>query len=143
MSERKRIIYLAGPIQCARPEEASEWRETATGFLLPRGFAVINPLGKDDWRAADIVETDLADIARSDAVLAWLPWGLPSIGTAMEVFYAGRILCKPVVVWADSFEDHPWLKECANVICESLDEALMTFVRPGAFLFPAPPPAAT
>ena len=140
MSERKKIIYLAGPIECANPAERTEWRDEATKFLTERGFEVINPLGKDDWSAADIVETDLADIARSDAVLAWLPWGTPAIGTAMEVFFAGRMLRKPGVVWTDSHADHPWLFCCANATRETLADALLVFAQSAAFLFPPEPP---
>ena len=142
MSERKRIIYLAGPIVCANPEERSGWRDTATAFLTERGFAVINPLGKDGWSADQIVETDLTDIARADAVLAWMPWGTPSIGTAMEVFFAGHVLRKPVVVWTDSHAEHPWLLECATAIRESLPDALLVFEQSGIYLFPALPPLA-
>ena len=140
MNKRKKIIYLAGPIQCANPTERRAWRDEATQYLTKCGFAVISPLGKDGWSATEIVETDLADIARSDAVLAWVPWGVPSVGTAMEIFYAGRILRMPVVVWTDSHGEHPWLMQCTKVIHESLDDALRAFVDSACYLFPAEPP---
>jgi len=143
LSERKRIIYLAGPIQCANHAERTEWRDVATATLTALGYETINPLGKVGWPAKEIVEFDLADIERSDAVLAWVPLGTPSVGTAMEIFYAGRILRKPVVVWTDSHAEHPWLCECANAIQESLAAALAIFEQSACYLFPAePPPAA-
>jgi len=60
----------------------------------------------------DIVEGDLELIKNSDGVFAILTSGL-SIGTFMEIFYAGYILKKPVYVFAKDKKDlihHPWIK---------------------------------
>jgi hypothetical protein len=107
-----RIIYLCGPINGRTDEDATSWRETVKKRWL--GMC-LDPMRRD-YRgrelepgiAAEIVAGDIDDIKVSDAILVF--FDKPSVGTAMEVFYAKHVLGKYVVVIDASDKPlSPWL----------------------------------
>lgn len=91
-------IYLCGPIQNCTDAECMTWRAEAAK-LWPG--PVLDPLrrdyrGKELTNPAQLVAGDLQDIRDSAGVLVW--FDRPSVGTAMEIFYAKHVLQRPVVV---------------------------------------------
>jgi nucleoside 2-deoxyribosyltransferase len=101
-TDRKPVIYLAGPITGCKPHEIHGWRDTLKtkyadkfGFLDPTRRIKQSKQVSPDAFARLIVEGDRQDIMQSDAVLAHF-WK-ESIGTAMGVM-AAYSYNKPVVV---------------------------------------------
>ena len=93
-------VYLAGPIFGKNDDECRGWRERAK-HLLGGYFRALDPMrrdyrGSEQLHSKDIVKQDIADIAESDAVLAFV--AAPSWGTAMEIARA-RVLDKFIVGW--------------------------------------------
>lgn len=119
-------IYLAGPINGCTDAEALDWREDLAARLA--GHTVISPMtrdyrGKEDESVKDIVEGDVADIRKSDLVVAWCPF--PSVGTSMEVFFAYRDLHKYVVVYApEGVSISPWLRYHSDAVVRTADEVV-------------------
>lgn len=114
--------YLAGPIHAANQEQRDGWREEARELLEKRGWLVVNPVGKVGWKAEDIVEVDLQLISVCDAVIAWVPHGIESFGTAMEIFYASRVCKIRVYAWGRNERYAPaWLVATASVWPELQD----------------------
>lgn len=120
-------IYLCGPINGRTTEDATGWRETVT--QLWQGD-VLDPMRRD-YRgremepgiAAEIVAGDIDDIQKSDAILVF--FDKPSVGTAMEVFYAKHVLGKPVVVIDTSDKPlSPWLVHFSDYQTKSVADAL-------------------
>ncbi len=127
MSNQKRI-YLSGPIMDEHPELATTWRERAKQEL-GTDFIMLDPMRRDFKdrevdSANEIVEFDLQDVRDADILL--VNYNKPSIGTAMEVFYAAHHLGKFVVTFAPfSFKDcSPWMVRYSTKILPSLDEAV-------------------
>lgn len=107
-----RTIYLCGPINGRTTEDATNWRDIVKARWDGR---CLDPMARD-YRgrelepgiAAEIVAGDIEDINASDAILVF--FDKPSVGTAMEVFYAKHVLNKPVVVIdAQDKPLSPWL----------------------------------
>ncbi len=107
-----RTIYLCGPINGRTDADATNWRE-AVKAAWPG--ACLDPMRRD-YRgrelepgiAAEIVTGDIEDIQACDAVLVF--FDKPSVGTAMEIFYAKHSLGKLVVVIDASDKPlSPWL----------------------------------
>ena len=75
--------------------------------------------------ANEIVEFDLQDVRDADVLL--VNYGKPSIGTAMEVFYASHNLGKFVVAFSPfTFKDcSPWMVKHCTKILASLDDAVL------------------
>lgn len=102
---RKPAVYLAGPIDGTTGDEATAWREKATGALESRGMVALNPADAlsapgammTDKLAAEIVAKDLALIQASDGIIAYYPYH--SAGTAMEIGFAGMLFQIPVVLF--------------------------------------------
>ena len=126
-----RKVYLAHPY--ARKDEG----KVIQTKLETLGVEVINPFeraeqviydrkikpgsiatGLDGQDCIDIVEMDLKKIDESDAVVAFMPDGAPSIGTFMEVFYAGHVKHMPVISLAPSDRQahHPWVRYYSTVV---------------------------
>ena len=106
-------VYLAGAIHGV--EDPITWRQDVT-YLLPTGWEAVDPMQIElfvenedaDENARKVVEVDLAAIRECDAVLVSI--GIPSWGTAMEVFYA-HSLGIPVIGWNPEEKPFgPWLK---------------------------------
>jgi nucleoside 2-deoxyribosyltransferase len=97
-------VYVAGP------PNAEEYRRRAGELLRRHGHEPVDPMrrdfrGRTEGNEAEIVEGDLADIDRCDAVLA--SFIAPDEGTAMEAWYA-RTKGKRVVGYTGGTPAHPW-----------------------------------
>jgi len=111
---------------------ALEWRKIATG-KLGKSFTLLDPMrrnfkDREVDSANEIVEFDLQDIRDADIILA--NYSKPSIGTAMEVFYAANDLQKFVVAFSpfDFKNCSPWMVRYCTKILPSLDMAI-TYIR--------------
>jgi nucleoside 2-deoxyribosyltransferase len=127
MSEKKRIIYLSGPIMDEHLGNARAWRETAKS-LFKDNFNILDPMRRQfiDRQvdsANEIVEFDLQDVRESDILL--VNYNKPSIGTSMEVFYAAHDLGKFVVAFSPfEFENcSPWMVRYCTKILPTLEDA--------------------
>ena len=128
MSEqRKKTIYLSGPIMDEVHGTAREWRETAKRCLAGE-FRLLDPMRRQfvDRQvdsANEIVEFDLQDVRDADIIL--VNYSKPSIGTSMEIFYAAYCQGKFVVTFSPfSFEDcSPWIVKFSTKILPSLEDA--------------------
>ena len=125
-------IYLCGPIMDEHEGEARAWRETAKAQLADK-FIMLDPMrrnfkDREVDSANEIVEFDLQDIRDADILL--VNYNKNSIGTSMEVFYAGHDLGKFVVGFSPfEFKDcSPWMVKFCTKILPSLEDA-MTYVR--------------
>ncbi len=121
-----RTVYLAGGINGLSDADAKDWREEAKG-LLPREIGVLDPMSRDyrgveDGNVKAIVEGDLADIARCEAIIAYCP--RPSWGTAMEIHHAKVVdryvdknqLRKIVAVVPVGVPVSPWLRHHTDAV---------------------------
>ena len=120
-------IYLCGPITDC-DESAKDWRTRAKEKLAGR-FVLLDPMRRD-FRdkeidsANEIVDFDLQDVRDADIVL--VNYSKPSIGTAMEVFYAAHDQGKFVIAFSpnDFRECSQWMVRFCTKILTSLDEAV-------------------
>ena len=116
-------VYLCGPINGCTDSEANDWRDEVTKHFPD----AINPMvrdyrGKEAVAYREIVDLDKRDVRNADIVL--VNYTKPSIGTAMEVFYAWT-LGTPVVVWcAEDAVVSPWLRYHATAFIHSLKDAI-------------------
>ena len=107
---------------------AREWRKIAVK-KLSKSFSLLDPMrrnfkDREVDSANEIVEFDLQDIRSADILL--VNYGKPSIGTAMEVFYAANNLQKFVVAFSpfDFKDSSPWMVRYCTKILPSLDAAV-------------------
>ena len=113
---RKRIIYLAGPMENVSSKVATDWREAAK-LILNDNFNILDPTRRlHSFQTKEfkrIFELDLRDIQESDLILVNLcDPKLAKHGTAMEVFYANYILRKPVIAFKnDPTVKHPFFEQ--------------------------------
>ncbi|MEM7392252.1 MAG: nucleoside 2-deoxyribosyltransferase domain-containing protein [Verrucomicrobiota bacterium] len=121
-------IYLCGPIMDEHEGEARAWRQTAIE-TLGENFILLDPMrrnfkDREVDSANEIVEFDLQDIRDADIIL--VNYSKNSIGTSMEVFYAGHDLNKFIVGFSNfSFKDSsPWMVKFCTKILPSLEEAI-------------------
>lgn len=133
MSDMKKSIYLCGPIMGEIEGEARNWREDAKNRLGDH-FHLLDPMRRDFKdnevdSANEIVEFDLQDIRDADIIL--VNYNKPSIGTAMEVFYASHNLGKFIVAFSPlPFQDcNPWMVKFTTKILPSLDESITYILR--------------
>ncbi len=112
-------VYLCGPINGCTDAEASNWRDEMKEHF-PNS---IDPM-KRDYRGVEeaayreIVDLDKRDVRECDIVL--VNYIKPSVGTAMEVFYAWTI-GKPVIVWcADDTVISPWMRYHSTAFVHSV-----------------------
>lgn len=133
MTNTKKSIYLCGPIMGEIEGEARNWREEAKKRLSDR-FILLDPMRRDFKdnevdSANEIVEFDLQDIRDADIIL--VNYNKPSIGTAMEVFYASHDQGKFVVAFSPfPFQDcNPWMVKFTTKILHSLDESITYILR--------------
>lgn len=102
-------VYLAGPIFGTSDEEAWAWRKELRDEFPSVEF--VDPMardyrGREDESPQEIVDSDLADIASCDIVLANC-WKV-SAGTAMELRAAFAEMHKKTIVIARP-PVSPWL----------------------------------
>lgn len=121
-------IYLCGPINGCTDAEAMDWRTAVKNSRLYMEQAVyVDPMkrdyrGKEAESYREIVDLDKRDVRSVDIVL--VNYVKPSVGTAMEVFYAWT-LGKPVVLWcAPDAVISPWLRYHSTAIVHSLETAV-------------------
>jgi nucleoside 2-deoxyribosyltransferase len=121
-------IYLCGPIMDDHPAAAKDWRTRAKERLAGR-FILLDPLrrnfrDREIDSANEIVEFDLQDVR--DANLLLVNYSKPSLGTAMEVFYASHDLGKFVIGFSPfSYGDcSPWMVRFCTKILPDLTKAL-------------------
>lgn len=114
-------VYLGGPINGCTDEEASGWRGEAMLLLESGGHVAIDPMVRD-YRgremepgiAAEIVESDKADIDGADVLLMNCP--KPSVGTSMEILYGATQGKRVVSVIPDDSTPSPWLVYHSTVV---------------------------
>jgi len=123
-----KTIYLCGPIMDESGGAPREWRKIAVK-KMEKKFALLDPMrrnfkDREVDSANEIVEFDLQDIRNADILL--VNYSKPSIGTAMEVFYASNNLQKFVVAFApfDFKNCSPWMVRYCTKILPSLDAAI-------------------
>lgn len=121
------VIYACGPINGRTDADAKTWREEVKQLW---SGVVLDPMRRD-YRgrelepgiAAEIVAGDIEDIDNSNAVLVY--FDKPSVGTAMEVFYAKYFLGLYVaVINASDRPLSPWLVHHSDIQTQRVDEAL-------------------
>jgi len=122
-------IYLCGPIMDETGGAARMWRRVARR-KLGRQFALLDPMrrnfkDREVDSANEIVEFDLQDVREADILL--VNYSKPSIGTAMEVFYAAHDLGKFVVAFSPfTFKDcSPWMVKYCTKILPTIDAAIV------------------
>ena len=110
------------------PEDAKDWRTRAKERLAGK-FILLDPLRRnfrdnEIASANEIVEFDLQDVRDADLLL--VNYCKPSIGTAMEVFYASHGEGKFVIAFSplDFEQCSPWMIKFCTKILPSLEEAL-------------------
>jgi nucleoside 2-deoxyribosyltransferase len=111
-----------------KPDESMTWRERAKTELGGR-FELLDPMRRN-FRdneidsANEIVEFDLQDVRDADLLL--VNYCKTSIGTAMEVFYAGHDLGKFVIAFSpyEYADQSPWMVKYCTKILPDLDAAL-------------------
>lgn len=114
----------------AHPAEFEKEGKLFQKKLEALGINVINPFVEErkefkvspDWKPMDwwskphspqeaehLVERDLEWIRKSDSLIAFVPEPR-GFGTMMEIFYAAKLLEKPVFIYTSKkFRFHPWL----------------------------------
>ncbi len=127
MGNKRKSIYLSGPIMDEHEGVAREWRDAAKG-ILGGDYRLLDPMrrkfvDREVDSANEIVEFDLLDVRNADIVL--VNYNRPSIGTSMEVFYASHVLGKFVVAFSPyEYQDcSPWMVRYCTKILGSLEEA--------------------
>ena len=122
-------IYLCGPIMDEHLGHAREWREKAKA-MLSDDFTILDPMrrnfkDREVDSANEIVDFDLQDVREADIVL--VNYSKNSIGTSMEVFYAGHDLHKFVVAFSPfAFQQcSPWMVRFCTKILPSLEDACL------------------
>lgn len=118
-------VYLAHPY--SKRAEAKEYQQQ----LADKQITAINPFDRPEQAiyeralattglthamCAEIVNMDIEKIDQADGLVALLI-GTKSIGTLMEIFYAGYVKNLPVWIYVVSEQDkkHPWLRYCGQV----------------------------
>jgi len=136
-------VYLSGPISGHSYGEATGWRETLAGLLVPHGFECLDPMrgkailtqkrkldpqGYKDYPASTvkaIYARDRWDVLRCDIMAVYLleAEDIVSIGTCFEVAWAS-LLHKPMVgCWGDrSAHDHGFITEAVGIRAKDLEE---------------------
>ncbi len=128
MSDSLKRIYLSGPIMDAKAQEGITWRKRAKERLSGR-FVLLDPMrrnfrDREIDSANEIVEFDLQDVRDADILL--VNYSKPSIGTAMEVFYAGFNLGKFIIAFSPfEYQDQsPWMVKYCTKILPDLEHAM-------------------
>lgn len=125
-------VYIAMPINGASYDHQQMFRDVGE-IVRSYGLEPILPsedVGRERWvswledgRFADactrLVQSDLGNLKRADAILAILPTA--SIGTAMEICYASYWHKTVVVVVTLSMLYHPWIWHHADRVVWSDD----------------------
>lgn len=118
-------IYLCGPINGRSDDECMSWRAEATRLW---SGPVMDPMrrdyrGRESLCANEIVSGDMEDIRASCGLLVF--FDKPSVGAAMEVFFAKAVLGLPVVVInAHGGPVSPWLQYHSDAIVVGIKDGV-------------------
>jgi nucleoside 2-deoxyribosyltransferase len=125
-------IYLGGTIDRLNPDMVIDYFSETQLALQAIGFKVYNPVrgkvvGSNEFKQYEdneIVHRDLADIDKSDLMLAMM--AKPSIGTSMEIMYSRMVKNIPVIVVSTDLAvtQHYWVNSLASKVMASRDEAI-------------------
>ena len=125
---KSRKIYLCGPIMDEVEGQAREWRQVAKARLSSH-FTILDPMrrnfkDREVDSANEIVEFDLQDVREADILL--VNYNRPSIGTAMEVFYASHELQRFIIAFSqfEFSECNPWMVKFCTKILPSLNQSM-------------------
>lgn len=140
MEKLERLSLLRFDTQyLAHPAEFEKEAKVIQKQIEALGINILNPFGKErkiaerdpDWtpmqwwesphspqEAQHVVERDLKWIRESDALFAFVPKP-KGFGTIMEIFYAAKLLEKPVFIYtSNKFRFHPWLMYYGQVFTD-------------------------
>ena len=98
--------YLATPIDLHRESGVAEMRETIRDELFEMGFsAVFDPssawtIHTNSKPNPGLQQVNLAALGAADALIAYLPEGVPTLGVPLEIHYASQ-MGKPVLIYTD------------------------------------------
>ena len=122
------LPYLCGPINGCTDDEATTWRNR----LLEIFPNAIDPMRRD-YRGVErecyreVVDLDKQDVRECDVVI--VNYVKPSVGTAMEVFYAHSI-GKPVIVWCGRIVSlSPWLIYHSTCAVHTIEDVVKAVER--------------
>lgn len=119
-------IYLGGPINGCSDSEVNDWRswvkDQLPGLASRIGCGALIPVDpmKRDYRGKEaedyreIVDLDKRDIRGCDAVVVM--YTKPSVGTAMEIFFAWQLGIPVVLIDESSKPLSPWLRYHSTAI---------------------------
>lgn len=120
-------IYLAGPINGCSDAECNDWRtavkEAYGNNRRNYGVHCVDPM-KRDYRGREaecvneIVQLDKRDIASCDVVVVMFV--KPSVGTAMEVYYAWQLGIPVIVIDQSGKPLSPWLVYHSTAVVKDL-----------------------
>lgn len=133
-----KTIYLAGPIAGLTLKEATYWRDTATEYLEPLGYTVLNPMrgitlsssndilgfSHGNLTPNEILERDLDDVREADIILTCI--SEISVGTLFELGYAYALDKDLIVVLMGKmkhYNNHPFISETSTQF-NSMNRAL-------------------
>jgi nucleoside 2-deoxyribosyltransferase len=121
-------VYLCGPINGCTDEECNDWRTAAKGYFP----SAVDPMvrdyrGREAECVNEIVELDKQDIDTCRVVL--VNYDKPSVGTAMEVFYAWQQETPVVVMCKSGTSISPWLRYHSNAIVHTLKDAVEKIIE--------------
>lgn len=139
-STRKNRVYLSGPMLGASSVSINYWRDK---FIAETNVEVSDPRRKDPdfYTPRGLADSDLEDISECTHLVAWIPTyeGSPKgVGTAMEIFYANRVVGIPTVLFqllspSDKFDLDspitPWHRAHATVLVPSLSQVIQLFQK--------------
>ena len=155
---KKKVIYLAGPIDKVSPKWATEWRKKATEVLESKNCRVLDPTsgknlnlpGVNDnvYTPKQIVEADIKAIDKAHVVIVdWrkLPllkrlWNFITtghsdpmwVGTSMEVMHAHRT--GKFIYTFGTMRKGYWIRHHADLFFYSLDDVLRFITTNSAFI---------
>lgn len=116
-------VYLCGPINGCTDAECKDWRAELKAHFPDS----IDPMkrdyrGKEAESYREIVDLDKRDVRNADVVL--VNYVKPSVGTAMEVFYAWTLGTPVVLLCEREAVLSPWLRYHCGSIVHSVAEAV-------------------
>ena len=123
-------VYLCGPMDWCKEDEARVWREHATKYLCGIGITTLNPLDRSNFREhsagptsalPDLVEEDKMDIEMSDVVL--VNYTKIGAGTCMEILLGWQKDKRVVVVAPPGTVLSPWVHYHSHKIFDDIHDA--------------------
>lgn len=115
-------VYLSGPMDRVSLGEAKGWRERAKALAPEIEWVDPTEFGLEGASPREIVVRDLDEVDRSDALLAYVPDGVQTVGTIVEIYCAAADDLR-VIVWGTA-DPSPWLVYLADAVCLTLEEAV-------------------